>query len=354
MSEVRKIAVIPGDGIGPEVADAAVRVLDAVAEKHGLPVDFVWFDLGAEKYLREGVTMPQPVFEALRDEYAAILLGAMGDPRVPDNKHAEDILLGLRMRLDLYVNERPVQLFHPRLTPLKDKTAAHLDFVILRENTEDLYVGIGGNFKRDTPDEVAINEMIATRKGVERIVRYAFELSRTRRRRVCMSDKSNVLRASHGLWRRVFQQVATEYPDVAAEHLYADVCAMEMVKRPERFDVIVTSNMLGDILSDLGAELVGGLGLAASANMHPGRVSLFEPVHGSAPTIAGKDQANPMAMILTGARMFAYLGFVEAAAGVERAVREAVAREVCTPDLGGSHGTKAVGAFVGELVSGDA
>jgi 3-isopropylmalate dehydrogenase len=346
--------VIPGDGIGPEVADAAVRVLDAVAEKHGLPVDFVWFDLGAEKYLREGVTMPQPVFESLRDEYAAILLGAMGDPRVPDNKHAEDILLGLRMRLDLYVNERPARLLHPRLTPLKDKTAEHLDFVVLRENTEDLYVGMGGVFKKDTPDEIATNEMIATRKGVERIVRYAFELARTRRGRVCMSDKSNVLRYAHGLWRRVFAQVGAEYPDVKAEHLYADVCAMEMVKHPERFDVIVTSNMLGDILSDLSAELVGGLGLAASANLHPGRVSLFEPVHGSAPNIAGKDAANPLAMILTGARMFEYLGWGEPAAAIERAVVEAIRRDLVTPDLGGQLGTQACGEQVAAIFAADA
>lgn len=351
-TDIRRVAVIPGDGIGPEVADAAVRVLDVAASRFGLPIDWVWYDLGADKYLREGVTLPQPVFESLRDQHAAILLGAMGDPRVPDNKHAEDILLGLRMRLDLYVNERPVKLLHPRLTPLRDKGVEHLDFVILRENTEDLYVSVGGVFKLGTPDEVAVNEMIATRKGVERILRHGFELARTRRGRLCMTDKSNVLRSAHGLWRRVFQQLTSEYADVRAEHLYADVCAMEMVKRPERFDVIVTSNMLGDILSDLGAELVGGLGLAASANLHPGRVSLFEPVHGSAPAIAGQDVANPMAMILTGARMFRYLGFDAAADAVEEAVLASLHADEVTPDLGGTLGTQAVGERVAERVAG--
>lgn len=358
MSEIdqktAKIAVVPGDGIGPEVAEAAVRVLDAAAERHGLPVDFIWFDLGAEKYLREGVTLPQPVFEDLRDNYAAIFLGALGDPRVPGNEHAKDILLGLRFRLDLYVNERPVQLLHPRLTPLRDKTAADLDFVILRENTEGLYAGVGGTFKQGTPDEVAVNEMICTRKGVDRIIRHAFEVARRRSGRVCMADKSNVLRDAHGLWQRVYREVAAEHPDIEATHLYADVCAMELVRRPERFDVIVTSNMIGDILSDLAAELVGGLGLAASANVHPGRPGLFEPVHGSAPPLAGKDEANPLAMILTGALMYRHLGFDAAAAAIERAVREAIARDAVTRDLGGDLGTRACGEAVASLVNDDA
>ncbi len=352
MSGTQKIAVIPGDGIGPEVATAAVEVLDAVAAKHGLDLDFVWFDLGAEKYLAEGVTLPQATFEDLRDHYDAIFLGALGDPRVPDMAHAKDILLGLRFRLDLYINERPVQLLHPDLTPLKGKGPADLDFVILRENTEGLYVGVGGNFKKDTPDEIAVNEMINTRKGTERIIRAAFEYAtRHGKRRVCMSDKANVLTYAHGLWQRVFKQVAAEYPDIESRHLYADVAAMELVRAPEDFDVIVTSNMFGDLLSDLAAQLVGGIGLASSGNIHPGRVSLFEPVHGSAPPLAGKDVANPLAMVLTGAQMLRTLGHPEAAADLDRAVRGALADRQVTRDLGGDLGTKATGAALAERVA---
>ncbi len=341
----QRIAVIPGDGIGPEVATAAVEVLDAAAERHGLDLDFVWFDLGAEKYLREGVTLPQATFEDLRDHYDAIFLGALGDPRVPDMAHAKDILLGLRFRLDLFINERPVKLLHPDLTPIKGKGPEHLDFVIFRENTEGLYVGIGGNFKKDTPDEIAINEMINTRKGTERILRAGFEHARAQgKRRLCMVDKANVLTYAHGLWQRVFREIAAEYPEIESRHLYADVAAMELVRAPEDFDVIVTSNMFGDILSDLAAQLVGGIGLASSGNIHPGRVSLFEPVHGSAPPLAGKDVANPLAMVLTGAQMLGFLGHREAEADLERAVREAIATRRVTRDLGGELGTRAAGA----------
>lgn len=336
----KNIAVIPGDGIGSEVTRAAVMVLDAVADRHALDLDFTWFDLGAEKYLAEGVTLPQPVFESLRDDYDAIFLGALGDPRVPDMKHAKDILLGLRFRLDLFINLRPVKLLHPSLTPIKDKTAADLDFVIFRENTEGLYVGMGGTFKEGTPDEIAINEMVNTRRGVERIIRAAFEWAVANgRTRVCMSDKANVLRYAHGLWQRVFKEIAAEYPQIEARHLYADVLAMELVRAPEDFDVIVTSNMFGDILSDLAAQLVGGLGLAPSGNIHPGKAGLFEPVHGSAPPLAGKDVANPLAMILTGAQMLDYLGFADAARGVEGAVGAAIADGAVTQDLGGTLGT---------------
>lgn len=346
------IAVIPGDGIGGEVARAAVTVLDAVAEKHGLTLDFTWFDLGAEKYLREGVTLPQPVFESLRDDYDAIFLGALGDPRVADNQHAKDILLGLRFRLDLFINLRPIKLLHPSLTPLKGKAPADLDFVIFRENTEGLYVGIGGNFKKDTPHEIAINEMVNTRHGVERIIRAAFEWAAANgKTRVCMSDKANVLSYAHGLWQRVFKEVAAEFPAIEARHLYADVMAMELVRAPEDFEVIVTSNLFGDLLSDLAAQLVGGLGLAPSGNIHPKSAEhrgagLFEPVHGSAPTIAGKDQANPLAMVLTGAQMLEFLGHVEAARAIEAAVGQAIADGAVTPDLGGALGTQAAAEAV--------
>ena len=231
------------------------------------------------------------MFSYLKDQCDAIYFGAM-DPRVPDMKHKD--ICWASLPLDLFVNLRPITLMHPEMTPLKRKGMGELDFVIFRENTEGLYVGMGGNFKRDTPDEIAINEMVNTRRGVERIIRAAFEWAKDNgKSRVCMSDKANVLSYAHGLWQRVFKEVSTEYPEINARHLYADVLAMEMVRAPEDFDVIVTSNMFGDILSDLGAELVGGLGLAASANLHPGSVSLFEPVHGSAPNIAGEGVANP-------------------------------------------------------------
>lgn len=348
----QQIAVIPGDGIGSEVARAAVTVLDAVAQTHGLDLEFTWFDLGAEKYLREGVTLPQPVFESLRDDYDAIFLGALGDPRVPDMKHAKDILLGLRFRLDLFINLRPIKLLHPSLTPIKHKTAEHLDFVIFRENTEGLYVGVGGNFKEGTPNEIAVNEMINTRQGVERIIRAAFEWAAANgRTRVCMSDKANVLRFAHGLWQRVFKLVAAEYPQIEARHLYADVLAMELVRAPEDFDVIVTSNLFGDLLSDLAAQLVGGLGVAPSGNIHPGKAGLFEPVHGSAPPLAGKDVANPLAMILTGAQMLDYLGHSKAAAAVQAAVGQAIADGAVTADLGGELGTQAAGEAVAARLS---
>jgi 3-isopropylmalate dehydrogenase len=351
VSGAKKVAVIPGDGIGPEVTRAAVRVLEAAAARHGAELDFVWFDLGAQKYLDTGITLPQEIFEDIRDHYDAVYLAALGDPRVPDMAHAKDILLGMRFRLDLFVNLRPVSLMHPDLTPLKGKTAEDLDFVIFRENTEGVYVGMGGTFKEGTPDEVATNQMVCTRKGVERIIRAAFEYAVEKgKTRVCMADKANVLRYAHGLWQRVFKLVSAEYPQIEARHLYADVAAMELVRAPEDFDVLVTSNMFGDILSDLAAQLVGGLGLAPSGNVNPGKVSLFEPVHGSAPPLAGKDVANPLAMVLTGAMMLDHLGFGAAARDVEAAVRRALATGQTTADLGGALGTQACGDVVAGLI----
>ena len=346
-----KIAVIAGDGIGNEVAQAGVCVVDAVAQRFGFEIDWEWLPLGADHYLTTGETLTDEMFTHLRDECDAIYFGAMGDARVPDMKHAKDILLGLRFRLDLFINLRPVQLFAPHLTPLKDKGMNELDFVIFRENTEGLYVQMGGNFKKGTQDEIAINEMVNTRRGVERIIRAAFEWAvQQGKTKVCMSDKANVLSYAHGLWQRVFKEVANEYPQIQARHLYADVLAMELVRAPEEFDVIVTSNMFGDILSDLGAQLVGGLGLAASANIHPGKVSLFEPVHGSAPNLAGLDQANPLAMILTGALMLNALGEGEASRMIEKAVAHAIDTQHVTPDLGGNLGTQATGTWIAEWI----
>jgi 3-isopropylmalate dehydrogenase len=342
-----RIAVIPGDGIGVEVVAEAVKALHAVADRAGKRVALTPFDWGAERYLSTGEGLPPGAIPMLREGFDAILLGAMGDPRVPDNRHAAEILLGLRFQLDLYVNYRPVRLLHQRLCPLKDVGEAELDFVVFRENTEGAYVMMGGNFKKDTQDEVATQIDLNTRKGVERIVRHAFEYARTRRRRrVCMADKSNVLIHAHDLWQRVFQQVAAEYPELEAKHLYVDNLALQLVREPKQFDVIVTSNMFGDIVTDLAAALQGGLGMAASGNIHPGQLSLFEPVHGSSPPLAGKNVANPMGAILTVALMLEHLGWGEEAHAVEQAVRWAVGGERTTADLAGRLSTREVGDAV--------
>lgn len=338
-----RIAVIAGDGIGPEVLDAAIPVLDRAAAAHGFSLRWERLPYGADHYLATGETLPDHAFRHLRDEVDAILLGAMGDPRVPDNEHARDILLGLRFRLDLYVNFRPIRLLHPDLTPLRaDATGPPpIDFVIFRENTEGAYLGRG----RVSGDEY-IAEEVNTTPGVERIIRAAFEWAAAHgKTRVTMSDKSNAIPA-HRVWQERFKAVAGEYAGIQTEHRFVDALAMEMVREPGRFQVIVTNNLYGDILSDLGAGLVGGLGLAASANLHPGRAGLFEPVHGSAPSLAKKGVANPMAAILTGALMFEQLGAGAAARDLERAVVQALAEGSRTPDLGGRSTTREVAEAV--------
>jgi 3-isopropylmalate dehydrogenase len=342
-----RIAVIPGDGIGPEVAKEGVQTLEVVARRFGLDLAFEWFDFGAERYLRDGTTLPAEALQRFRTEFQAILFGAVGDPRVPSNIHAKDILLGLRSKLDLYINLRPCRLYDDRFSPLKGKGIKELQFTVFRENTEGLYVDVGGVFKEGTPDEVAVNQDVNTRKGVERIVRAAFEFAVARgHKRVCMADKANVLTFAHGLWRRVFALVSKDFPGVEPSAMYVDALAMDLIRRPERYEVIVTNNLFGDILTDLGAALTGGLGLAASGNIFPGRVSLFEPVHGSAPDIAGKGIANPLAMCLTGALMLEHLGHVEAAKVLEAAVARVVRDGPYPPDLGGKAGSAEVGAAV--------
>jgi 3-isopropylmalate dehydrogenase len=342
--DLKKIAVVPGDGIGPEVIEEAVAVLERVRETHGVKFELTHFDWGAEKFLREGVTLPEGALEMLAREFDAVLAGAFGDPRVPSNKHAEDILLGMRRGLDLYINLRPVRLLHTRLTPLRDRRADEIDFVVFRENTEGAYSGAGGFLKKGTPDEIATQEELNTRKGVERIVVAAFEYAREKgRRRVTMADKSNVQRFGGDLWQRVFKEVSASYPGIEANHQYVDAAAMFMVLNPAQYDVIVTNNLFGDILTDLGAALQGGLGLAASGNIHPGRVSLFEPVHGSAPPLAGKSEANPAGAILSAALMLEYLGDVDAARAVEAAVRECIEAGETTRDAGGQLSTKQAG-----------
>ncbi|CAN5638219.1 3-isopropylmalate dehydrogenase [soil metagenome] len=339
-----RIAVIAGDGIGKDVTAEAVKLLRDLDEQHGLGLELVEWPHGADHYLSAGVTIQDSEVEELRSSYDAILVGALGDPRVPGNEHARDILLGLRFKLDLFINYRPVRLLAESLTPLKNRSEKDIDFVIFRENTEGVYVGMGGVFKRGTPDEMAIQEDVNTRKGVERIVRAAFEHARKRKlERVTLSDKANAMEYAGGLWRRVFAEVAAEYPEIEHEALYVDMLAMDLIRRPDRYRVIVTGNLFGDILSDLGAQLVGGLGLSASANIHPGATSLFEPVHGSAPDIAGKDIANPFAAFLTVALLLEHLGHDEHATRVEAAVAHAIRSGATTSDLGGSLGTRAAG-----------
>jgi 3-isopropylmalate dehydrogenase len=346
MSDIR-VAVVPGDGIGVDVTAEAVRVLETIAATSERKMRLTTFPWGADHFLKTGVTLPADAIQDLTDNYDAILLGAMGDPRVPDNRHAADILLGMRFKLDLYVNYRPVKLFHEKLCPLKGVTPKDIDFVVFRENTEGLYVMMGGNFKKGTPEEVATDVDLNTRLGVERIIRRAFEHARDHgRKKVVMADKSNVLIHAHDLWQRTFRIVAPEFPGIEAIHLFADNLAMQMVKHPSQFEVIVTSNMFGDIVTDVGAGLQGGLGMAASGNIHPGRVSLFEPVHGSAPKFAGKNVANPMGAILTAGLMLEHLGWAEEAQRIEDAVRWAVETDNTTTDIGGKLGTREVGQAI--------
>jgi 3-isopropylmalate dehydrogenase len=337
-----RIAVIPGDGIGPEVITQGLRVLEAVTAATGTRLDPVSYDLGADRYLRTGEILPDAVFAELQAA-DAIYLGAVGDPRVQNPQYAAGLLLRLRFELDLWVNLRPSRLLAPGLTPLRD--AGSIDLVVVRENTEGAYVGIGGQFKRGTPDEIAIQEDVNSRKGVQRIIHYAFLLAQRRRAsghrgRLTMVDKSNALYHAHDLWQRVFALERQAAPEIEGEHLFVDAAAMQLVKDPSRFDVIVTSNMFGDILSDLASELVGGLGQAPSANINPdNRRGLFEPVHGSAPKHAGKGIANPFGAILAGAMMLRHLGDDVAALQIERAVMSAAEDRQTTRDLGGALNT---------------
>jgi 3-isopropylmalate dehydrogenase len=337
----KRIAVIPGDGIGKEVIPQAIKVIQA----SGASVELTDFDWGADRYLRDGTTVPPDGFAMLGRDFDAILVGAFGDPRVKTNIHAKEILLGMRFKMDLYANVRPVRLLDAALCPLKGVEPKDIDFVVLRENTEG------------APDEIATQEDINTRKGVERIIRYAFEycerhtkLDGSPRNKVLMCDKSNAMTHAGGLWQRVFKEVSGEYPQIAAQHMYVDALCMQMVRDPRQFDVIVTNNMFGDIITDLAAGLQGGLGIAASGNIHPGKTSMFEPVHGSAPPIAGKNMANPFGAILTAAMMLAHLGFSGEPEKIEAAVLEAVRQKKTTQDIGGPLGTREAGEWVANAV----
>jgi 3-isopropylmalate dehydrogenase len=346
-----RIAVIPGDGIGVETTAEAVKAVRAVGDVFGRRFELEMLPWGADHFLQTGVTIPPNGYAMLRNEFDAIFIGALGDPRIPDNRHARDILLGTRFELDLYVNYRPVKLLDARLCPLKDRSVSDVNFVVFRENTEGLYVGIGGRFKAGTDDEVAIQEEVNTYKGVHRIVKYAFEFAQANgRRSVCMADKSNAMTQGHALWQRVFREVAPQYAAIDARHLYIDALALFLVQNPGQFDVIVTNNLFGDIITDLGAALQGGLGLAASGNLHPGRTSMFEPVHGSAPPLAGRNVANPMGAILSAALMLDYLGLKQEAAAIDAAVTEAVVTGQGTKEIGGSLGTRETGDYIARAI----
>ncbi len=381
------IGVIAGDGIGPEVTREAIKVIGVVAEREGFKLAFVDYPFGAEHYLKTKETFPLSVLGEIA-QLDSVLLGGLGDPRVETGLLERAVIFGLRQGLDLYVNYRPVKLYAQHLCPLKGKTPADIDMVVLRENTEDAYAGAQGIFKKGTPDEVAIAEMIFTRKGTERIIRYAFETARkraartltpipspspvgsaptgegsspspaergrvgvgVRRPRVTMVDKANAIPAMD-LWTRTFAEVAREYPDVETNHQYVDAACMFMVKSPEMFDVIVTSNLFGDILTDLGAMIQGGMGSAASGNMHPGRASYFEPVHGSAPDIAGKSIASPIGAILSAALLLEHVGETNAAQRIETCVQDLLAsRRVPSVDATSGLSTSAVGDMVVQAI----
>jgi 3-isopropylmalate dehydrogenase len=353
VSSRKKIAVIPGDGIGREVIPQAVNVMKAA----GAALELTEFDWSADRYLRDGVTVPADGFATLARDCDAILLGAFGDPRVKTNIHAKEILLGMRFKLDLYANVRPVRLMDAELCPLKGVGTKDIDFTVIRENTEGVYTDAGGVFKQGTADEIATQEDINTRKGVERIIRYAFDYCVSQKKqdgsprsRVLMCDKSNAMTHAGGLWQRTFKEVGQEYPQIKSEHMYVDALCMQMVRDPRQFDVIVTNNMFGDIITDLAAGLQGGLGMAASGNIHPGKTSMFEPVHGSAPPIAGKNIANPFGAILTAAMMLQHLGMMAEAHKIEAAVLAAVLEKKTTVDIGGSLGTREAGEWVARAV----
>ena len=349
-----KVAVIGGDGTGPEVAAEGVKVLKAVAALEGIQVELKDFDLGGERYLKTGEILPDAVFEELRT-YPSILLGAVGHPDVAPGILEKGLLLELRFRLDQYINLRPVKLFPGVETPLAGKTPDDLDFIVVRENTEDMYVGIGGIMKKGTPDEVAMQTAVYTRKGCERCIRWAFNLTRKRnkKKRLTLVAKTNVLTYGHDLWWRTFQEVAKEYPDIQTDYNHVDACCMWMVKNPEFYDVIVTTNMFGDIITDLAGILQGGMGVAAGGNINPdpGGVSMFEPMGGSAPKYTGTGKINPIAAISATSMLLEQSGYDKAAARVMKAIQTATGTKMKSQAAGKmGYTTTQVGDLVCELL----
>jgi 3-isopropylmalate dehydrogenase len=348
MAKAYRIGVIPGDGTGPEVVAEGIKVLDAVSARFGFALKYTNYDLGGERYLKTGETLPAGVLADLKSQQA-IFLGAIGHPDVPPGILEKQILLQIRFELDQYINLRPVKLYEGVETPLKDKGPADIDFVVVRENTEGLYAGAGGTLKKGTPDEVAVQESVNTRKGVERCIRFAFDLTRRRNKakKLTLCGKTNVLTYAFNLWERVFYEVAKEYPDIKTDYAHVDATVMWMVKNPEWFDVIVTDNMFGDIITDLGAMVQGGLGIACGGNINPAGVSMFEPIGGSAPKYTGKNVINPIAAIFAAAMMLDYLGEAEAAKTVDAAVARALKGDVKSVDAGKmGMGTRELGDLI--------
>lgn len=344
------IAVIPGDGTGPEVVREGLKVLKAVAEVAGFKFETKEYDFGGDRYLRTGETLPDSAIAELK-EMDAIYLGAVGHPEVEPGILERGILLKLRFALDQYINLRPVKLYPGVWTPLRDKGPRDIDFVVVRENTEGLYAGVGGTLRKGTADEVAIQEMINTRKGVERCVRYAFQCVKERgKKKLTLCDKANVLTYAHDLWRRTFREVGKEYPDVEKDYAFVDAVCMWMVKNPEWFEVIVTCNMFGDIITDLGAMIQGGMGIAAGGNINPEGTSMFEPIGGSAPKYTGKNVINPLAAISAARMMLEHLRETKAAGLVEEAIIK-TCRKLKSLSAGKmGHTTTQVGDMVADFV----
>jgi 3-isopropylmalate dehydrogenase len=348
-----EIAVLAGDGIGEEVVREGLRVLDAVAEMEGFEVDRKTYPYGADHYLKTGETMPAEAFDEI-GKTEALLLGAIGDPRVETGFLERAIIWGVRQTFDLYVNLRPIKLYSADLCPLKNKGPDDIDMLVVRENTEDAYAGLGGIHRIGTPQEVAVAEMIYTRDGVERVIRYSFEKAVARNKdgkpKVTLVDKANAIRAQD-IWTRTFAEVGAEYPSVEQDHAYIDAACMWMVKNPEWFDVVVTPNLFGDILTDLGAMIQGGMGIAASGNIHPGRISMFEPIHGSAPKYRGKNSANPLATIEAVRMLLEHIGEAAAANRIGQAVRHVLESGRIKSLSAGAHATDEIGSIVLEALS---
>ncbi len=346
--KTHKVAVFGGDGIGPEVTTEGMKVLDAVAQSADFKLETVEYPFGSEHYLQTGELMPDSIWDELKG-FDAIFLGAIGDPRVEVGLVERAIIAGIRFKLDLFINLRPIKLYNEALCPIKNKTCADVDMVFVRENTEGAYMALGGIMKRDTPDEIAVCDMVWTKRGCQRAIEYAFEIARKRNKdkKVTLVDKANAIRAMD-IWTRTFEEVGARYPDIKREHAYIDAACMWMVKNPEWFDVGVTANLFGDIITDLGAMVQGGMGIAASGNIHPGQVSMFEPIHGSAPKYKGQNVACPIAAIMAGAMMLDFLGETNGSQRIEQAVTT-ILKEGKLPSLDARSGIKT--SEVGDMVA---
>ncbi len=351
MSKTYKIAVLPGDGTGPEVVAEGLKVLKALAAKENVSFDFETFDWGGDRYIRTGEVLPDSAADTLR-QFDAIYLGAIGHPEVKPGILEKGILLRLRFELDQYINLRPVKLYPGVYTPLKDKGPEHIDFVVVRENTEGLYAGAGGTLRKGTPNEVAIQESINTRMGVERCLRYAFEYTKKRNKdnKLTLCGKTNVLTFAFDLWERAFYEIAPEYPGIKTDYTHVDATCMWMVKNPEWFDVIVTDNMFGDIITDLGAMIQGGMGIAAGGNINPEGVSMYEPIGGSAPKYTGQNIINPLAAICAAGMMADQLGLTSIGSKIEKAVMDVTANHITSLAAGRmGKSTSEVGDLVAQL-----